>query len=209
MGELHWLIDSSHQCHDDCKGQSGAGMTMGKGAILSGSAGQKCNTKSSTETEIVGVGQYLPTVLWSKYFIEAQGYTIEHTIIHQDNESTIRLLVNGPLSSSKRTKHIKAKYYLAKDYSDRGEIKFSYLPTDKMWIDMHTKPKQGTPFRTDRAKLMNCPVNYDDDVERANTHPSLLPESGVQTSVIKRPSAPNHRGSVLRNKHKVSTPGIS
>ena len=56
---------------------------------------------------------------------------------------------------------------------------------------MHTKPKQGTPFRTDRAKLMNCPV------------------SGVQTSAIKRPSAPNHRGSVLRSKHKVNTPGIS
>ena len=56
---------------------------------------------------------------------------------------------------------------------------------------------------------MNCPVNYDDNVERANTHPSLLPESGVQTSAIKRPSAPNHRGSVLRNKHKVNTPGIS
>ena len=174
-------------------------MTMGKGAILSGSLGQKSNTKSSTETEIIGVDQYLPTVLWSKYFIEEQGYTIENTIIHQDNESTIRLLVNGRLSGSKRTKHIKAKYYLAKDYSDRGEIKFSYLPTDKMWIDMHTKPKQGTPFRTDRAKLMNCPVDYDDNVERANTHPSLLPESGVQTSAIKRPSAPNHRGSVLRS----------
>ena len=102
---------------------------MGKGAILSGSLGQKSNTKSSTETEIIGVDQYLPTVLWSKYFIEEQGYTIENTIIHQDNESTIRLLVNGRLSGSKRTKHIKAKYYLAKDYSDRGEIKFSYLPT--------------------------------------------------------------------------------
>ena len=117
--------------------------------------------------------------------------------------------MNGPLSSSKRTKHIKAKHYLAKNYSDKGDIKFSYLPTDKMWIDMHTKPKQGTPFRTDRAKLMNCPINYDDDTERANTHPSLLPEFEVQTSAIGRPKTPSHRGSVLRNKHKVNTPGIS
>ena len=90
-GVIHWLIDSSHQCHEDCKGQTSAGMTMGKGTILSGSLGQKSNTKSSTETEIIGVDQYLPTVLWSKYFIEEQGYTIENTIIHQDNESTIRL----------------------------------------------------------------------------------------------------------------------
>ena len=61
MGVLNWLIDSSHQCHDNCKGKTGAGMTMGKGAILSGSVGQKSNTKSSTETEIIGVDQYLPT----------------------------------------------------------------------------------------------------------------------------------------------------
>ena len=74
---------------------------------------------------------------------------------------------------------------------------------------MHTKPKQGTPFRQDRAKLMNCPVHYDDDIERANTHPSLLPESGVQTSAIGSPKTPNHRGSVLRNKHKVSIPDTS
>ena len=32
MGVIRWLIDSSHQCHDDCKGQTGAGMMMGKGA---------------------------------------------------------------------------------------------------------------------------------------------------------------------------------
>ena len=66
MGVIRWLIDFSHQCYDDCKGQTGAGMTMGKGAMLSGSLGQKCNTKSSTETKIVGVDQHLPTVLWSK-----------------------------------------------------------------------------------------------------------------------------------------------
>ena len=36
MEVVDWLIDSSNQCYD-------AGMTMGKGAILSGSVGKKSN----------------------------------------------------------------------------------------------------------------------------------------------------------------------
>ena len=46
MGVIRWLIDSSHQCHDDCKGQTGAGMTMGKGTMLSGSLGQNAIQKA-------------------------------------------------------------------------------------------------------------------------------------------------------------------
>ena len=68
-------------------------------------------------------------------------------MLHQDNQSSMRLLINGPLSSSKRTKHIKAKFFLAKDKIEDGDVELEYCPTEAMWIDMHTKPKQGTPFR--------------------------------------------------------------
>ena len=108
---LNWFIDASHQIHDDCKGHTGAGLTLGKGAVLSKSGRQKGNTKSTAETELQAVSDYLPTVLWGKYFVEAQGYTIEHNIIHQDNESTLRLLINGKKSSTPRTKHIKAHFF--------------------------------------------------------------------------------------------------
>ena len=80
------------------------------------------------------------------------------------------------MSSSKRTKHIKARYYFIKDKVEEGEVEVQYCPTDKMWSDVLNKPKQGLPFRTDRAMLMNIPVNYDDDEERAKTHAKLLPE---------------------------------
>ena len=36
-------------------------------------------------------------------------------------------------------------------------------PTKEMWIDVNTKPKQGTPFKIDRSLLMNCPVNIPDE----------------------------------------------
>ena len=73
-------------------------MPGGKGAVFSRSAGQKINTKNSSESDLVGVDvdDLLPTVvLWTKCFIEAQGYNIEHNIIYQDNESTLRMLTNG------------------------------------------------------------------------------------------------------------------
>ena len=66
------------------------------------------NTKSSSETELVGLDVLLLTVLWTKYFIEAQGYDVEHNIIHQDNESTLRMLINGKKSCTPRSKHIQA-----------------------------------------------------------------------------------------------------
>ena len=88
----------------------------------------------------------------------------------------IRLATNESLSSSKRTKHIKARYYFIKDKVDEGEVEVQYCPTEKMWSDVLNKPKQGTPFRTDRAVLMNVPVDYNDEEEQKVTHADLLPQ---------------------------------
>ena len=93
--------------------------------------------KSSSECELVGVGDFLPTILWARYFMEEQGYDIKQNTIHQDNESTLRLLINGKTSSTPRTKHIKSKYFLAKDTFDQGNIDFKKCHTSKMLVDMN------------------------------------------------------------------------
>ena len=109
LNNLNWFIDSAHQVHEDCKWHTGEELTLGQGAVISKSSGQKMNTKSSSETELVGVDNLLPTVLWTKYFIKAQGYNVEHSIIHQDNEFTLRMLINGKKSCTPQSKHIRAK----------------------------------------------------------------------------------------------------
>ena len=86
-------------------------------------------------------------------------------MIFQDNMSSLSLEKNGRVSSSKRTKHIKAKYFLIKDYYNSGEIDLRYCPTDVMWADVLTKPLQGQKFRDMRAFLQNCSRDYDDDAE--------------------------------------------
>jgi hypothetical protein len=45
-----------------------------------------------------------------------------------------------------------------------------------MWADVLTKPKQGGPFCLDHSHLMNIPIDYNNKVERTNTHPLLLPK---------------------------------
>jgi hypothetical protein len=67
---------------------------------------QKINTRSSTETELVAADGFMPIILCTNYFLKAQGYGHQDTILYQDNQSTILLKKNGRKLSSKRTKHL-------------------------------------------------------------------------------------------------------
>ncbi len=95
-----------------------------------------------------------------------QGYAAECVGLYQDNISTQLLIKNGRMFSGKKTKHIKAKFFFIKDRVEDGEIKVIDCPTEEMWGDVLTKPLQGMAFRTMRAILMNCPVNYEEAEER-------------------------------------------
>jgi hypothetical protein len=59
---LKWYIDGSHGVHEH-EEPTGGGLTMGTGYPITTSTTQKINTKSSTETEIVGVDDLMPAVL--------------------------------------------------------------------------------------------------------------------------------------------------
>ena len=49
---------------------------MGIGLVHQKSSTQKSNSKSSCESEIIGVSEYLPYNLWFLMLMEAQGYEI-------------------------------------------------------------------------------------------------------------------------------------
>ena len=85
LSTLNWCIDASHQRHKDYKGHTGGALTLGKGDMDSICRGQKINTKSSTEIEMVGTDSILSQALWTRYFIKVQGYTVEHNILQKDN----------------------------------------------------------------------------------------------------------------------------
>ena len=91
------------QCIPMPRATSGMTMTMGKGAIISMSRKQKLNTRSSTEAELVAVDDSMSAIPWVKNFLEEQDCRIEVRIILQDNESAIRLEINGQKSVGQRS----------------------------------------------------------------------------------------------------------
>ena len=137
------------------RGHTGGGLTLGKGAVFSRSTKQKINTKSSTEMELVGTDDMLPQILWTNYFMRAQGWNSFETVLYQDNKSAILLENNGKLSSSSRTKHINVRYYFIKDCVERKEITIKFCGTDAMWADFYTKPLQGKKFYEFRKIILN------------------------------------------------------
>ena len=143
---MKWYVDAAYGVHADMKGHTGAALTMGKGVPIGASLKQKINTKSSTEAELVGTDDVMGPIIWTNYFLEAQGYKSNDTIVYQDNKSAILLEKNGKGSSSKRTKHINIRYFFIKDRIDNKELKIEYCPTDEMLADFFSKPLQGAKF---------------------------------------------------------------
>ena len=94
-GIVRWWIDASYAVHEDMKGHTGATLSLGKGAIYSGSWKQRLVSRSSTESELIGVYDVLPQVLWTKQFLEEQGCLDTTTVVYQDNTSSILLERNG------------------------------------------------------------------------------------------------------------------
>ena len=116
-GVLTWSVDASFAIHNNMRSHTGAVLSLGQGALMSMSSKQKINTKSSTETELVGVQDAMNFVVWIQLFMGEQMKTVSkdsallkfmhETVILQDNTSTtIQLEKNGKQSSTKRTRHI-------------------------------------------------------------------------------------------------------
>jgi hypothetical protein len=54
---IQWWVDASYATHDheDCRGHTGAMMSLGQGAGVSFSCKHKINARSSTEAELIGM----------------------------------------------------------------------------------------------------------------------------------------------------------
>ena len=137
------------------KSHTGAVFTLGKGSISSSSTKKKVNSRSTTESELIGVDDKISKVIWTKKFIEAQGFEVKLNIIYQDNTSTIKLLNNGRLSSGKRTRHFDIRLFYATDLIGRNEVQVKYCPTEDMLADYMSKPLVGSSYKKQRQRILN------------------------------------------------------
>jgi hypothetical protein len=148
-------VDAAYGNHADGKGHTGMAIAIGKGAVNAKSTKQKLVSKSSTESELIGMSDSCSQIIWTRDFLTNQGYNMGPANIYQDNLSTMKLAEKGRPTSEK-TRHINIRYFFVKDRVDAGELSISYLSTDEMIADVLTKPLQGTLF----VKLRNLLLNY-------------------------------------------------
>ena len=141
-------LQKSNRRNNDIRKRSG---TI---AIKEAEAQYKEQNRSRTEAELVGADDVATQILWTKHFMEAQGYTIEDNILHQDNKSTILLQENGRKSAGKRSRALNVRYFFLTDQVEKGNLRITYSPTDDMTADYMTKPLQGEKFRKFRAEIM-------------------------------------------------------
>ena len=151
---IKWYVDVSFAVHPDFKSHTGGIMTMGKGAIQSISKKQKLNTRSTTESELVGPDDCSQQILWTALFMEEQGYNILRNILYQDNKSTILLEKNGRKSAGKRSRALNIRYFWMVDQIKKGNIDVKYCTTLEMIGVYMSKPLQGALFIKFRYKIM-------------------------------------------------------
>jgi hypothetical protein len=155
---IKWYMDASFAVHPDFKSHTGTTMKFGdgEGAPQSISRKQKLTTKSSTESELVGADDVSVMILWTKLFLEEQGFEIENNILYQDNKSAILLEINGKKSSGKRSRALNIRYFFLTDQVEKGNLLIEYCPADDMVGDFHMKPLQGEKFSKFRNEIFGC-----------------------------------------------------
>lgn len=151
---MKWWIDASFAVHPDFKSHTGSVMSMGSGAAQVMSRKQKLVSRSSTEAELIAVDDVITMVLWTKLFLECQGYPIEKNILYQDNKSAILLETNGRKSAGKRSRALNIRYFFITDQVELGNVQIEHCPTDDMIGDFMTKPLQGEKFRKFRDLIL-------------------------------------------------------
>jgi hypothetical protein len=81
IGILKWWVDASFAVHPNMRGHSGGGLSLGRGFPIVSSTTQKLNTRSSTETEIVGADDFMPAICWTRYFMKGQGCGVKDNVL--------------------------------------------------------------------------------------------------------------------------------
>ena len=154
LEKLYMWIDSSYAVHPNMRSHTEGAMSFGRGIIHEKSSKQKLNTKISTEAELVAVSDYLPYHIWMINFLKYQDYNIKEKMLYQDNQSAIKMEVNGSNSCTGNSHHINVRYIFVHDRIKKGHLKVIYCPTEKMVSGFFTKPLQGVIFKKFRSVIM-------------------------------------------------------
>jgi len=64
---------------------------------------------------LVCVDDAMPLVVWTRNYLQEQGFMVQDNVVYQDNHSAMKLEKNGKASSGHKTRHIDIWYFFIND----------------------------------------------------------------------------------------------
>jgi hypothetical protein len=155
---VHLFVDASYGVHVDGRSHTGSCVVIGDlGAVHCRSSKQQIVTKSTAESELVGLSDSANQGIFVRNLLTLQGYSMPAVTVYQDNMSTMALLARGR-SGGERTRHIAIRYFWMKERVDRGEATIVHKRSAELYANVLTKPLQGSQFVYERGCLTGWPV---------------------------------------------------
>jgi len=140
-------------CPDTRRSTSGYVFMLHGGAVSWKSKRQACVTTSTAEAEYVAAVPMVQEGLWLKQLQSdlQLGSRNECMQLYTDNAATLRILHN-PVQT-RQAKHIDIQLHFARERALRGDVRFSYCPTERNLADCMTKALQPVRFEHLRAGM--------------------------------------------------------
>lgn len=134
FSDANWAEDRESR-----KSNSGYLCKVNGGSVSWSCRKQDLVTLSSTEAEYVALSETCKETIWLSRLLKIFNKDDDTSaLVLTDSQSCLKLIKNDKFSN--RTKHIDTKFHFVKDYVSNGEIKLSYVETQKNVADMFTKP---------------------------------------------------------------------
>ncbi len=160
LDQIFAYTDASFNTDHNNRSHSGGIISIGEldgvysGLVYLKSCTQSIISVSSTESEIEAAFELSKQIIWTKNFMNEINFIQKPSILHIDNQSSIKLLKN-PSSSFKRTKHLLLRYNYLRELIEKNEIQIVYKPTEELISDYLTKPLQGIAFKKLKDVIMH------------------------------------------------------
>jgi hypothetical protein len=159
---IYAYVDASYGTHFDGKSHTGAVIAIGNvtlNPVKIRSFKQRLVARSSTESELIGVHDSTPDILWASEALEEWGYEQKlPAVLFQDNLATIFVAHRGHKPFSKMS-HVNVRYFSIKDLQDRGYVELLHKRTHLMVSDSLTKVTSQALTIDQRDSYMNVPNN--------------------------------------------------
>ena len=140
--KLEIFADASYACHPGSMHSHGGRLVrigQNSGAIYGKSKEQKMVTSSSTEAELLELGEAAHCgIPYARLLLELGVTSSMKFVIYQDNQSTLHLAFNGEGYQGK-AKHFRVRFHFIKEMIDAGELELLYCATALMLADFLTK----------------------------------------------------------------------